>query len=87
MNRLNDKLEGTEIAFLILAVVFVFVLCAICVSGCGSPQYQASGMLSGEWTEYQWQQRIGNDPSPPPALVGDNSIDDNTRWKLQHAVW
>lgn len=64
------------------------VLGAVLFSGCYGGGYyqprQPRGMLSGEMTQYQWQQRMGNDPTPPPALVGDSSIDDNTRWKLQH---
>jgi len=68
---------------------YLMILALVLLSGCydGGGYYyprQQPGMLSGEMTEYKWQQRIGNDPTPPPALVGDQSIDDNTRWKLQH---
>ncbi len=61
----------------------------VVLSGCfdyyrSAPYREPPGMLAGEMTQYRMQQRMGRDPTPPPALVGDSSIDDNTRWKLQH---
>jgi hypothetical protein len=46
---------------------------------------EAPGLLAGEMDQYRWQMQTGRDPTPPPALVGDDSLDDNTRWQLQYA--